>query len=265
MLDKFNREINYLRISVTDKCNLRCTYCMPADGVVFKPHSSLLTFEQITAVVKEAAKLGFKKIRLTGGEPLVKKNIEKLVEMIASVKGIKTIGMTTNGILLPQKAHLLKKAGLTGVNISCDTLNSERYKKITRIGDLDLVLKGIDAALKENFPIKINMVVTNDTTSEEIDEMQKFCNEKGMKLQLINHYDLTSEKINNYSFDRPPNCANCNRIRLLADGILKPCLHSNIEIKVDFDNIRESLIKAIKLKPESGYVCTNRNMYEIGG
>ena len=265
MLDRFNREINYLRISVTDRCNLRCVYCMPADGIPLKQHKDFLTFEQIYSVVKEAAKIGFNKIRLTGGEPLVKRDIEKLVEMIASVEGIKTIGMTTNGILLPQKAKLLKEAGLSSLNISCDTLNPERYKKITRIGELDWVLKGIDAALKENFPIKINMVVTNETTEKEIEEMQKFCDDKNMKLQLINHYDLTSEKLNNYTFDRPPNCAFCNRIRLLADGTLKPCLHSNIEVKVDFNNIRQSLIKAIKLKPESGYVCTNRAMYEIGG
>ena len=265
MLDRFNREINYLRISVTDKCNLRCVYCMPADGIPKRKHKDFLTFEQIQMVVKEAAKLGFEKIRLTGGEPLVKKNIEKLVEMIAQVDGIKIIGMTTNGLLLPEKAPLLKKAGLSSLNISCDTLNPERYAKITRIGKLEWVLKGIDAALKENFPIKINMVVTNETTENEIDDMQKFCDDRGMKLQLINHYDLTAEKLNDYTFDRPPNCAFCNRIRLLADGTLKPCLHSNIEVKVDFKNIRESLIKAIKLKPESGYVCTNREMYEIGG
>ena len=125
MLDRFNREINYLRISVTDKCNLRCIYCMPEEGVPIRNHADFLSFEDIEKVVKEAAKLGINKIRLTGGEPLVKKDIEKLVEKIANIEGIKEVTMTTNGILLPQKAKALQKAGLKRVNISCDTLDPE--------------------------------------------------------------------------------------------------------------------------------------------
>jgi GTP 3',8-cyclase len=265
MLDKFKREITYMRISVTDKCNLRCTYCMPKEGVELRSHKDFLSFEDIRKIVEEAAKLGISKIRLTGGEPLIKRGIEDLVEMIVSVNGIETVAMTTNGILLPKKAESLKKAGLSSVNISFDTLNPEKYKKITRGGDLQNVFAGIDAAKKVGFPVKINMVVTDETSENEISEMQKFCDERKLKLQLINHYSLGSEKKDDYVFDRPPNCANCNRIRLLADGSLKPCLHSNEEITVDMNDIKRSLLKTVWEKPESGDSCTNRNMIEIGG
>jgi len=265
MLDKFNREINYLRISVTDKCNLRCTYCMPEEGVPIRKHEDFLSFEQIKKIVQEAAKLGIKKIRLTGGEPLIKNGIEKLVEKISNIEGIEIVSMTTNGILLPQKANILKKAGLKSLNISCDTLGKKKYEKLTRGGDIQNVLKGIDAAIAAGFQTKINMVILENTEKKEIRNMQDFCDKKGIKLQLINHYSLVSEKQEHYTFDRPPNCANCNRIRLLADGSLKPCLHSNEEIKIGLNDIRDSLIKTILSKPKSGNVCSNRNMTEIGG
>ena len=265
MLDRFKREITYLRISVTDKCNLRCTYCMPKEGVKLREHDDFLTFEQIEEIVKEAALLGINKIRLTGGEPLLKRDIEKLVKMISAVNGIETVAMTTNGIFLPQKAQILKSSGLSSVNISFDTLNPKKYAQITRGGRLQDVLNGIEAAKKAGFIIKINMVVTEQTSENEIADMQKFCDDNNLKLQLINHYSLISEKKDDYVFDRPPNCANCNRIRLLADGSLKPCLHSNDEIKVDMNDIRSSLQRTIWEKPAAGNSCTNRNMVEIGG
>ncbi len=265
MLDKFRREINYLRISVTDKCNLRCTYCMPEEGVPRRKHEDFLTFEQIEKVVREAAELGIRKIRLTGGEPLVKNGIENLVEKISKIEGIEIVSMTTNGILLPQKADVLKKAGLTSVNISCDTLAPGRFEQLTHGGDLENALKGIDAAIAAGFMTKINMVVFADAKKKEIKRMQDFCEQKGIELQLINHYSLVSEKQEHYAFDRPPNCANCNRIRLLADGNLKPCLHSNEEIKVNMNDIKGSLIRTILSKPKSGDSCSNRNMSEIGG
>ena len=180
MLDKFNREINYLRISVTDKCNLRCTYCMPEEGVPIRKHEDFLSFEQIEKIVHEAAKLGIRKIRLTGGEPLIKKGIEKLVEKISSIKEIEIVSMTTNGILLPQKANILKKAGLKSVNISCDTLDKKKYKKITRGGDIQNVLKGIDAAIAAGFQTKINMVILENTEKKEIRNMQNYCDKKGI-------------------------------------------------------------------------------------
>lgn len=239
---------------------------MPEEGVPFKPHSAIISFEEIVKVVESAAKLGINKIRLTGGEPLVRKNVVELVRMIKAVKGIKHLGMTTNGVLLDKLAQPLRDAGMDSLNISMDTLNPERYKKITRIGDISFTLKGIEAARLAGFgKIKINMVVMDDTPDGEIQEMDDFCVKKGLTLQIINHYDLSAEKQNAYVFNRPPKCAVCNRIRLTADGILKPCLHSNQEIPVNPEDITSSLKESILAKPENGSVCTNRNMIEIGG
>ncbi len=265
MLDKFNREINYLRISLTDKCNLRCIYCMPEEGLQLKQHKDIMRYEQIEQIVKEAVLLGINKIRLTGGEPLIKKDIEILIEKIAGIKGIKELCLTTNGILLAEKAKKLREAGLTSINISLDTLQPEKYKEITRGGNLDDVLKGIDEAIAEGFKIKLNMVVLKDKNEDEIDDIRRFCLNKNITTQLINHFNLKSNKNDEYLFDRPPKCKNCNRIRLLSDGVLKPCLHSEDEYKINFANIRESLQKAILSKPQRGSSCTSRKMFEIGG
>jgi cyclic pyranopterin phosphate synthase len=265
MYDSFNRRITYLRISVTDKCNLRCRYCMPEEGVPIRRHQDYLSFEQITAVVQAAVRLGVTKVRLTGGEPLVKRGIVELVGMIRGVEGLQILAMSTNGILLPRYAGPLKAAGLDSLNISLDTLDPERYRRITRIGDIRHTLAGIDAAVAEGFPVKINMVVLEDTSKSEIERMRRFCTQKGAKLQLINHYDLSAEKSDDYRYDRPPRCEECNRIRLLADGILKPCLHSDLEIPVDFNDIEASLLETVARKPARGMICTVRSMMEIGG
>lgn len=265
MRDRFNREIDYLRISVTDKCNLRCVYCMPKEGVPLKPYHEILRYEQIRDIVKEAVNIGINKVRLTGGEPLIKRDIEELVRMIASIDGINHIGMTTNGILLPEKAFLLKEAGLHSLNISLDTLNPDRYKHITRVGNINRVLIGIDTSIALDFPIKINMIIFQETTNEDIAQMSGFCKDKGIKLQLIKHYHLSLSKKDNRHYHRPPQCSECNRIRLLSDGRIKPCLHSNDELKVNFNDIKGTLINAVKAKPASGESCTNRNMSQIGG
>lgn len=265
MYDSYNRRIDYLRISVTDKCNLRCRYCMPEEGVPVRRHEDFLSFEQITAVVRAAVRLGVTKVRLTGGEPLVKRGIVELVGMIRGVEGLRQLAMTTNGTLLTRYAAPLKAAGLDSLNISLDTLDAQRYRHLTRVGDIRLVLAGIDAAVAEHFPVKINMVVLADTSAREIEELRRFCSERGLTLQLINHYDLTSEKRDQYHYDRPPRCEECNRIRLLADGTLKPCLHSDEEIPVDLADIEGSLLRTVARKPERGSVCTGRSMMEIGG
>jgi len=265
MLDRFNREITYLRISVTDRCNLRCIYCMPEEGMQFKQHEDILRYEQIEQIVKEAVQLGIYKIRLTGGEPLVKKDIEFLVGKLAKIEGIKELCLTTNGVFLEQKARVLKQAGLTSINISLDTLQPEKFRQITRVGNLADVLKGIDAAIREGFKIKINMVVLKGINENEIDDIKRFCQEKNIRSQLINQFNLKEDKNDQYLYDRPPKCGNCNRIRLLSDGVLKPCLHSEFEYKIDMAHIRESLIKAILAKPERGQSCNSRKMFEIGG
>lgn len=265
MYDRFNREINYLRISVTDKCNLRCVYCMPSEGVPKKKHKDFLSFEEITEVVREGAALGLRKVRLTGGEPLVKRGIADLVSMISSVKGVEHLAMTTNGVVLEGLAPDLRAAGLDSLNISLDTLSPERYNRITRVGDITPVLRGLDAAAAAGFPIKINTVITDDTSAEELEALRQYCFSRGFRIQFINHFSICGEKRDDYRFDRPPACRDCNRIRLLAEGILKPCLHSDDEIVLDKNDIRGCLIETIRRKPEHGGVCGSRDMHEIGG
>jgi len=265
MLDKFNREITYLRLSVTDKCNLRCFYCMPEEGIPRKRHSDFLSLEAMAEVVSEAAGLGIRKVRLTGGEPLIKRGIVDLIAMIKGVDGLEHLAMTTNGTLLEQYAADLKQAGLDSLNISLDTLDELKYRTISRGGDIRQVLRGIEAARAAGFPLKINMVVFKDTRPDERARMGRFCREKNIKLQMINHFSLGKRNHGDYRFDRPPDCSACNRIRLLADGHLKPCLHSDEEIKVDFKDIKGSLIRAVNGKPEKGLHCSKRHMIEIGG
>ncbi len=266
MRDTFDRNITYLRISVTDKCNLRCTYCMPPEGVPYVPHRKLLRHEEIVAIVTEAVALGITKVRLTGGEPLVRRGIVELVRMIAGIPGIELIAMTTNGVLLPQFARPLKEAGLDRLNISLDTLDPDRYRQITLGGSLPDAIAGIDAAIAAGFSgTKINMVVLDDTSEAEIDRIAEFCRARNLILQRIAEYNLDEAKRDFVGVERPLPCRECNRIRLLSDGTIKPCLHSNIEIPVQRDNIRESLIEAIRRKPEYGTVCNNRGMMQIGG
>ncbi len=265
MLDKFEREINYLRISITDKCNLRCTYCVPEEGVPLRRHDEFLSLEQIAAVARAGVRVGLNKVRLTGGEPLVKRGIVTLVGLLSDIEGLRHLAMTTNGTLLDRMARDLNAAGLNSLNISLDTLEAERYRLLTRGGDIERVLRGIDAAVEQGFPIKINAVVFHDTTDREMQRMRSFCREKGLTLQLINHYSLSEQKRNNYRFERPPNCAQCNRIRLMADGSLKPCLHSDREIALDLEDIETCLREAVAAKPEKGAICVHRSMIEIGG
>jgi cyclic pyranopterin phosphate synthase len=185
--------------------------------------------------------------------------------MIKAVPAIELVSMTTNGTLLDRMASQLRAAGLDSLNVSLDTLDPERYAFLTRIGDIRRSIEGLAAAARAGFPIKVNMVVMDTTGEEEISAMRSFCDTRGYTLQLINHFSLTEEKHQAYEFDRPPKCAVCNRIRLTADGKLKPCLHTNTEIPVDFADRRGSLLRAILSKPQCGSICSNRNMVEIGG
>jgi cyclic pyranopterin phosphate synthase len=167
--DSFNRPINYLRISVTDRCNLRCVYCMPAEGVGLMAHSDILTYEEIYKVAQAAAELGISKVRLTGGEPLVRLGLTELVRMLASIKEIDDLSLTTNGIFLAKYAAELKAAGLHRVNISLDTLVPEQFRRISRGGNIEDVLRGMAAAKSAGLtPIKINMVVMAGTNDNEL-------------------------------------------------------------------------------------------------
>ena len=241
---------------------------MPHEGVALKGPEDILSYEQIVAIVKVAAKLGIKKVRLTGGEPLARRDIETLVAGLAKIRGIDELTMTTNGTLLPKMADKLKTGGLGRVNTSIDTLNPKKYSTITRGGKLEHALAGVDAAIKAGLtPIKINMVIVNDTTKDEIRQMESFCNKRGLSLQKIMQFTLYDRKdlSKRFETERPPKCLSCNRLRLTADGHLKPCLFSENEIKVDMENIKASIIEAVTSKPENGVSCKNRSMNQIGG
>ena len=186
MIDRHGRNINYLRISVTDRCNLRCTYCMPEKGIESLSHDDILRFEDTLKIVKVAASLGINKIRYTGGEPLVMKDIDKLIYETSKQPGIDEIAITTNGILLYDMASDLKKAGLKRVNISLDTLDAEKYKSITRIGNLSKVMESIDKCLTLGLkPVKINTVLMRGFNDTEFEDFLNLTREMPVEIRFI--------------------------------------------------------------------------------
>ena len=317
MIDRLGRNITYLRISVTDKCNLRCRYCMPEDGVCKKDHAQMLTEDEIIHAVEAAAALGITKIRITGGEPLVKKNIVSICRRTAQVEGIREVCLTTNGILLPQLAKPLREAGVSRLNLSLDTLKPDKYAYITRIGKMDTFRAGLDAAFEAGFEkIKINSVLIGGFNDDEIEDMAKLTLEYPLDMRFIElmpmydsgdfgpeayvPYSRVLEKLpeavempqdggvaklyrlpgakGNIGLISPVSahfCGECNRLRLTADGKLKPCLHAADEYSIkglDSDGIKVIFEKAIWNKPAwHGDLDAlhrsqaGRNMNEIGG
>lgn len=191
--DSFQRPINYLRISVTDRCNLRCVYCMPEEGIGLMSHFDLLSYEEIFTLVKAAAELGIDRVRITGGEPLVRAGVTELVRMIADIDTIKDIAMTTNGSLLAKYAAGLKEAGLNRVNVSLDTLKPERFRQITRCGKLEDTLEGIKAAEEAGLnPVKINMVVMAGVNDDEIIDFAKKTVTDGWNVRFIEQMPVSA-------------------------------------------------------------------------
>jgi len=274
--DTFSRTIDYIRISITDRCNLRCVYCMPSGGVKFLEHKDILQYEEIARILRVAVHAGVRKVRITGGEPLVRKNIISLIKMIKSIEGIHQLSLTTNGMLLERYAEELADAGLDRVNVSLDSLKTERYREITRGGDLEAVLRGIEAAERAGLtPIKINMVPIRGLNDDEIGEFAKITLTAPYQVRFIEFMPFVTEDIWNrekfisseeiqslveqigtlvpatmkktgparyfrfegsagvVGFISPISnhfCKECNRLRLTADGKLRPCLFSETEI-----------------------------------
>ncbi len=265
MFDRYNRHINYLRISVTDRCNLRCTYCMPAEGIKLMGHEAILSFEEIEAFVRLAVSRGINKVRLTGGEPLVRKNIVELVRKLAAIEGLEDLSMTTNGILLKEFALELKSAGLNRVNVSLDTLDQNRYCEITRTGDIQKVFDGLEAAKKAGFsPIKINCVLLGEPNGE-IKELKQFCAENNFDLRFIHQMDLQSGEFSKVEGGEGGNCSRCNRVRLLANGDVKPCLFSDLAYNIRKLGHEKALDLAIGNKPKAGTFNKSGEFYNIGG
>lgn len=186
MLDNYGRKIDYLRISVTDLCNLRCRYCMPEEGIPKRSHDNIMTFEEIVTAARAAAAVGIRKIRITGGEPLVRRGVVSLCHELSSIEGIEELCMTTNGTLLPKYAYQLKEAGVNRLNISLDTLVPERYSYITRLGNLSDALEGIDAAFDAGFDsIKINNVLTGGFNDDEIEDFVDMTRDREIEVRFI--------------------------------------------------------------------------------
>lgn len=186
MLDKYNRKINYLRISITDRCNMRCVYCMPEDGILKKHHKDILSHEEIIEIAKTSAELGVNKIRLTGGEPLIRKGIVNLISEISAIEGITDLSLTTNGILLRDRIKELKEAGLNRVNLSLDTLDPEKFKTITRGGDIKPVLESIKMLLDEGMvPLKINVVLIGGFNENEIEDFVELTRNNPIHVRFI--------------------------------------------------------------------------------
>lgn len=327
LTDSLGRTINYLRISVTDRCNLRCVYCMPPQGIPLTSHDAIMRYEEIVEVVRVAAEQGITDIRLTGGEPLARLGITELVRMIAAVPGIRDISMTTNGLLLERFAGELKEAGLKRVNISLDTLNPERFARITRGGSFEQVWRGILAAESAGlYPIKLNTVVMRGVNDDELLNLAKLTVEHEWHIRFIEMMPVNNQESWDEGFPSPQHifvslseikqrleslnlkpiqgksgsgpareyqangakgkigfispisehfCGECNRLRLTADGSLRPCLLSDLEIPVlpalrRGEPILPLLQEAVKLKPEGHHLSQNqrtftRCMIQIGG
>jgi cyclic pyranopterin phosphate synthase len=266
VFDRFNRKINYLRISVTDRCNLRCSYCMPEEGIQLLKHADILTFDEITNFTRVAVNSGVSKVRLTGGEPLVRKGITALVRMISDIPGITDLSMTTNGILLKQYAAELKSSGLHRINISLDTVDPVKFAAITREGNVYDVLEGIEAARETGLlPVKINCVIKDSREEEEAKGVTKFCLENNLEIRYIRQMDLVRGHFSTVEGGTGGDCANCNRLRLTANGKLKPCLFDNIEFDIRELGCQEAIRLAVEMKPACGTVNETGEFYNIGG
>ena len=266
MYDRFNRHINYLRISVTDRCNLRCRYCMPEEGINLMNHKDILSFEEITDVVRVAVSVGIDKFRITGGEPLVRKDIVTLTSQISAVNGVKDLSLTTNGILLEELARPLKDAGLNRVNISLDTLNPVKFSEITRGGDINNVLRGIQAAKDSGLePVKINCVVFKSSNEEDALEVKEFCRLNDLQVRFIHQMNLESGEFSIVEGGNGGNCIQCNRLRLTANGMVKPCLFDEQEFSVREMGAEKALLGALYNKPLNGCMNSIGSFYNIGG
>ncbi|OAS24391.1 GTP 3',8-cyclase MoaA [Paenibacillus oryzisoli] len=330
LLDRFGRMHDYLRISVTDRCNLRCVYCMPEDGMEFEPDEKLLTFDEITEIVRILARLGVRKLRLTGGEPLVRKNLEQLIGRLSQIPGIEDIALTTNGIYFASRAEKLRAAGLTRVNISLDSLRADRFSLITRGGDIRRVLASIEEAYRVGItPIKLNVVLMKGINDDEIVDFLQMTRDRPIQVRFIEympigHQDEDWKKrylslttvldrckemgweatasdavygngpaqnyriegaLGSFGLIHPISdhfCETCNRLRLTADGNIKPCLYWSDEFNVrkfigDDAAVEDLFFRALDIKPENhemaqalmneeqSHTPTNRRMSQIGG
>jgi cyclic pyranopterin phosphate synthase len=239
---------------------------MPAGGIQLVPHDRILTFDEITGFTRVAVANGIKKVRITGGEPLVRKDIVELVSMIAGIKGIEDLSMTTNGILLGQFAAGLKAAGLQRVNVSLDTVDREMFRTITGSDRLNDVLEGIRLAREAGLtPVKINCVINGSRDTPDAAGVAEYCAKNDLVIRYIHQMDLNKGQFSTVIGGHGGNCSICNRLRLTATGMLKPCLFNDIEFNVRELGFENAIREAVNLKPACGSFNRKGKFYNIGG
>lgn len=266
MLDRLGRRINYLRISITDRCNLRCHYCMPEEGMPHLPHDEILSFEEILRVAEAGVELGIDKIKFTGGEPLVRRGVTDLVRMVAGLGGVRDLAMTTNGVLLEEYARSLREAGLQRVNVSLDALDEKRYSEISRGGDIRRVLAGIEAAAEAGLaPIKLNCVVKRSSDEAPAQEVARYAREHGYEVRFIRWMNLKTGEFWVVEGGSGGDCKRCNRLRLSSDGFIRPCLLSDLRFPVRALGPRVAIRRALEAKPECGVASKDTTFSRIGG
>lgn len=266
MRDRYGRTINYLRVSVTDRCNLRCWYCMPKEGVPLLPRRDILTFEETAEVVQTAVRLGVTKVRLTGGEPLVRRGVVELVRMLADIEGIRDLAMSTNGILLADHAEDLAAAGLHRVNVSLDAVRPDRYAEVTHGGDLHRVLNGIEAARRAGLlPVKLNCVVEKSSSEPDAVEVEHYARENGLEVRFIHKMDPATGSFSVVEGGTGGDCPRCNRLRLSSDGLVRPCLFSDLGFSVRPMGAEAAIRRAVLEKPEAGGPCVRNWIRAVGG
>ncbi|MDT7944486.1 MAG: GTP 3',8-cyclase MoaA [Dehalococcoidia bacterium] len=334
LVDPIGRRIEYLRISVTDRCNLRCVYCMPEEGVPWLPREEVLTLEEIWRVVRVAASMGLRRVRLTGGEPTVRRGLVELVRWVASTPGIEDVALTTNGVALAAMAKELAEAGLRRINVSLDTLRADRFRAITRWGKIEDVLAGIEAARRAGLsPIKLNVVVMRGVNDDEVVDFARTTLDEDWEVRFIELMPFMDEESlcikmqGETSFSFVPTwevkrrieealgplapaqsacgagpakywrlpgarglvgfispltehafCATCNRMRLTADGKIRPCLLTDHEVDLkgilrgggSDEELRGAILLALRTKPDAHHLWDGnrprwRKMVQIGG
>ena len=229
-------------------------------------HEEILSFEEIVCFTEIAIKKGIDKVRITGGEPLARRNVVNLVKMLSGIQGIKDLSLTTNGILLEDLAKPLKDAGLDRVNISLDTMDSEKYKEITRCGDLEKVMRGIDAAEDAGLlPIKINCVVKKSSDEPDARKVRSFCERRKFKVRFIHQMNLEAGEYTVVEGGDGGNCRMCNKIRLSSDGQLRPCLFDDLSFGIRELGAEKAIDMALEAKPEFGTRCVKYTFNMIGG
>jgi cyclic pyranopterin phosphate synthase len=325
LIDRFNRRINYLRISVTDRCNLRCIYCMPPSGERKLKHKDILRYEELLRIVRIAIKLGINKVRLTGGEPFVRKGIGEFIRMLMSIKGLNDVSLTTNGVYLKDNLDMLKAAGIKRINVSIDSLKGSKFKLITRYDCFAKVWEGIEKARDMGFsPIKLNVVIMKGINDDEVLDFGRLAMEHPYHIRFIECMPIGLQgntaaftpntevekaligelgpliPVSRGQNDGPARrfrfeggrgeigfispishsfCQDCNRVRLMANGMILPCLLSDREVSIK-DPLRRGCLddeliqvfrKAVNLKPQShplnldNYPRIQRKMCSIGG